>query len=125
MKAVVFDLLYTLVHPGRYPGGTGRAGWLSGILGIDAEVVRRRGAEFEPWLESGRADRTELEWIRDLAGELGVTVTGDDLTRIDAGWGLTRREALLDPPPATIATLRAQAHSSVTALPDVNPLVVP
>lgn len=34
IEAVVFDLFFTLVHPGRYPGGTDREGWLAGLLRV-------------------------------------------------------------------------------------------
>ncbi|WP_249998923.1 HAD family hydrolase [Actinoplanes sp. M2I2] len=109
LEAVVFDLLYTLVHPGTYPGGTGRAGWLAGILGVDAAALAARWAAFEPILESGRADGPdpELAWVTTAAAELGSTVTAADRARIEAGWDLTRREALLHPPEPAIATLVA------------------
>ncbi len=115
MKAVVFDLLYTLVHPGRYPGGIGRTGWLATMLGVDAGALRARWDAFEPVLESGRADSlgwvravpSELGWVWAVASELGVTVTSEQLGRIEADWDLTRREALLDPPASSIETLVA------------------
>ncbi|WP_250031408.1 HAD family hydrolase [Paractinoplanes maris] len=102
MEAVVFDLLYTLVHPGSYPGGTGRIGWLAGTLGVDAAGLAARWAEFEPVLESGRTgDRDpELAWVRSVAGRA-------DLAYVEADWDLTRREALLHPPPSSVATLVA------------------
>jgi HAD superfamily hydrolase (TIGR01509 family) len=111
IEAVVFDLLYTLVHPGTYPGGVGRMGWLARLLGVDAAELKARWAAFEPVLEAGRAPARadgpgpELRWVREVAADLGAVVTDTDLARIDADWDLTRRRALLDPPPSTEATL--------------------
>jgi putative hydrolase of the HAD superfamily len=111
IEAVVFDLLYTLVHPGTYPGGTGRIGWLAGILGVDPAAVKTRWTAFEPALEAGRvpsaagAASPELAWVRTVAAELGAAVTDEDLVRIEADWDLTRRQALLDPPASSLATL--------------------
>jgi len=113
IEAVVFDLLYTLVHPGTYPGGTGRIGWLAKVLGVDPVVLSARWDAFEPVLEAGRAPARaggagpELEWVNAVVADSGVAVTSADLARIEAGWDLTRREALLDPPPSTVATLVA------------------
>jgi putative hydrolase of the HAD superfamily len=113
LDAIVFDLLFTLVHPGAYPGGTGRTGWLARTLGIDAAEVAGRWDAFEPVLEAGRAGAAadglapELAWVRALAADLGSPVTDADLARIDADWDLTRREALLAPPSSTIETLVA------------------
>jgi len=110
-EAVVFDLLYTLVHPGTYPGGGGRIGWLAHILGVESAALQVRWVEFEPVLESGRARRSsddlgpELDWVRTVAADLGVDVSPGDLDRIDAGWDLTRRAALLNPPSDTMSTL--------------------
>jgi hypothetical protein len=55
IEAVVFDLLYTLVHPGSYPSGTDRVGWLAATLGIDPGTLEARWDSFEPELEAGRA----------------------------------------------------------------------
>jgi putative hydrolase of the HAD superfamily len=113
IEAVVFDLLYTLVHPGTYPGGTGRIGWLARLLGVDPTELRARWAVFEPMLEAGRAPThtdglgPELDWVRVVAADLGAVVTSTDLARIEADWDLTRRQALLDPPPSAVATLAA------------------
>jgi len=38
VDAVVFDLLFTLVHPGTYPNGTDRAGWLADITGARTDA---------------------------------------------------------------------------------------
>lgn len=111
--AVVFDLFNTLVHPGRYPGGTGRVGWLAAVLGIDAAALRSRWEVFEPVLEAGRAPAPaggldpELAWVRDEATDLGTVPTEAQLTLIHADWDRTRRQALLDPAPAAVATLTA------------------
>lgn len=113
LDAIVFDLLFTLVHPGAYPGGTGRTGWLARTLGVDAADVAARWDAFEPALEAGRAGAAadglapELAWVRAVAADLGSPVTDADLSRIDADWDLTRREALLAPPPSTTETLVA------------------
>ena len=113
VEAVVFDLFYTLVHPGTYPGGTGRIGWLARQLGVDPTDLKARWAVFEPVLEAGRAPKhadspgPELGWVRSVAEDLGVVVTSTDLARIEADWDLTRRQALLDPPPSAVATLVA------------------
>lgn len=45
--------------------------------------------------------------MRAVAADLGAVVTSTDLARIEADWDLTRRQALLDPPPSTVATLAA------------------
>jgi putative hydrolase of the HAD superfamily len=111
IEAVVFDLFYTLVHPGTYPGGTGRVGWLAWLLGVDPSDLKARWAAFEPVLEAGQAPKhsdglgPELRWVRAVAADLGAVVTSTDLARIEADWDLTRREALLDPPPSAVATL--------------------
>lgn len=113
IEAVVFDLFYTLVHPGTYPGGIGRVGWLARMLGVDPTHLKARWDAFEPVLEAGRAPRhaddlgPELGWVRAVAADLGAVVTGTDLARIEADWDLTRRLALLDPPPSAVATLVA------------------
>lgn len=119
IEAVVFDLLYTLVHPGTYPGGCDRGGWLADIFGVDPALLHSRWAAFEPVLEAGRAPRRadglepELTWIDDLAADLGVALTAEDMERIKEGWDLTRRAALLDPPPATMSTLRELRRRNV------------
>jgi putative hydrolase of the HAD superfamily len=111
IEAVVFDLFYTLVHPGTYPGGTGRVGWLARLLGVDPTELKARWAVFEPVLEAGQAPThtdglgPELDWVRVVAADLGAVVTRTDLSRIEADWDLTRRQALLDPPPSAVATL--------------------
>jgi putative hydrolase of the HAD superfamily len=112
IEAVVFDLLYTLVHPGTYLGGRGREGWLADILSIDAAVLDARWAAFEPLLESGRAPDgakglgPELTWLDELAADVGIGLATEDLERIREGWDLTRRAALLDPPAEAMSTLR-------------------
>ncbi len=113
VQAVVFDLLYTLVHPGTYPAGNGRVGWLAEMLGVDPAALDRRWADFEPVLESGRAPGgadglgPELTWVRAAAADLGVAVPAEGLARIDADWDLTRRTALLDPPSSNLSVLIA------------------
>jgi HAD superfamily hydrolase (TIGR01549 family) len=110
---VIFDLFFTLVHPGTYHGGTGRVGWLADVLGVDPVALGARWAAFEPVLEAGGtaggADgfAPELAWLRAAAADLGVVVGVDELARIDADWDLTRRTALLDPPPSTVTALVA------------------
>jgi len=111
IEAVVFDLFYTLVHPGTYPGGIGRVGWLARLLHVDPSDLKARWAVFEPVLEAGQASKhsdslaPELRWVRAVAADLGAVVTSTDMARIEADWDLTRRQALLDPPPAAVATL--------------------
>lgn len=114
IEAVVFDLLFTLVHPGVYPGGTDREGWLAEMLGIDPTTLEARWAAFEPELEAGRAPAgattglpPELAWVKTVAAEFGIVVSESDMAIIDAQWDLTRRAVLLDPPPSTVDTLRA------------------
>jgi len=113
IEAVIFDLFYTLVHPGSYPGGTEREGWLAATLGIDASTLKARWASFEPELEGGQVPAgasglsPELAWVKGVAAESGVIVSESDMALIDAQWDLTRRTALLDPPPSTIDTLQA------------------
>jgi hypothetical protein len=55
IEAIVFDLLYTLVHPGSYPGGADRVDWLAEILRVDRAALVARWEAFEPELETGRA----------------------------------------------------------------------
>jgi len=113
IRAVVFDLLYTLVHPGLFPGGTGRIGWLAEMLGVDSAGLGTRWAAFEPILEAGQAHEDpdglspELAWVRAVAGELGAAITSEGLDRIEVDWDLTRRKALLEPPSSSVATLTA------------------
>jgi putative hydrolase of the HAD superfamily len=113
IEAVVFDLFYTLVHPRTYPGGIGRIGWLARMLGVAPTDLEARWDAFEPVLEAGRAPKDsdglgpELRWVRAVAADLGVVVTSTDLARIEADWDLTRRQALLAPPPSAVATLVA------------------
>jgi FMN phosphatase YigB (HAD superfamily) len=114
-----FDLLYTLVHPGSYPGGADREGWLAATLGIDPGALEARWASFEPELEAGRAPAgetglpPELAWVKGVAAECGVVVSESDIGLIDAQWDLTRRAALLDPPRSTVDTLRALRASGL------------
>ena len=109
----MFDLLYTLVHPGTYPGGTGRIGWLAQILGVEKAALQARWEAFEPSLEAGQVTQSsdglgpELEWVTTVAADLGVSVSAGDLALINAGWDLTRRPALLNPPSDTVRTLVA------------------
>jgi HAD superfamily hydrolase (TIGR01509 family) len=113
IEAVVFDLLYTLVHPETYPGGTDREGWLAHLLGIEEADLQARWEMFEPSLEAGQVAASgnglcpELDWVTAVAADLGVHVSDDHLAQIDAGWDLTRRAALLNPPPDTVRTLSA------------------
>jgi putative hydrolase of the HAD superfamily len=117
IRAVVFDLFYTLVHPGSYPGGGDRVAWLAEMLSVDASALRARWDAFEPALEAGEGGRggaqveedrrgPELAWLEEAAAGLSVpTIGADDLARIEADWDLTRREALLDPPAETLRAL--------------------
>jgi hypothetical protein len=111
IEAVVFDMLFTLVHPGTYPGGTDREDWLATKLGIDPTTLEARWAAFEPELEAGRAPGgatglpPELAWVKSVAAEFGIVVSESDMAIIDAQWDLTRRAPLLAPPPSTIDTL--------------------
>lgn len=115
----MFDLLYTLVHPGTYPGGTGRIGWLARILGVDEGGLRARWEEFEPALEAGQVAPgstglgPELDWLTVTAAELGVGVSPGDLASIWAAWDLTRRAALMDPPPDTVRTLTSLREQAI------------
>jgi len=111
VQAVVFDPFFTLVHPGTYPGGGGRLGWLARILGVDRDALRARWKAFEPVLESGGAlgDTQglgpELSWVAAVAAEFGVGLDAAAWALIEADWDRTRRMALLDPPPPTLAML--------------------
>ena len=119
IEAVVFDLLYTLTHPGTYAGGTGRIGWLAGILGLEEATLRARWNQFEPALESGHVMRStgglgpELDWVTNTAADLGLTVSRDDLARIEAGWDQTRKAALMNPPRDTLRTLTALRQRTI------------
>ena len=118
IEAVIFDLLYTLVHPGSHPGEIDRIAWLAGILGVEASALRERWDAFEPVLEAGRVVRIdagvgpEIVWLESVAADLGARIGADDRALIEADWDLTRREALLEPP--------ADALSTLTALRDRN-----
>lgn len=111
VNAVVFDLLFTLVHPGTYPGGLSPMEWLASLLQVDVDAVKKRWRSFEPLLETGKAASgpagcgPELTWVRTLAADLGVSVSDTMMAGIEADWDLTRREALLDPPAASLQTL--------------------
>lgn len=119
ITAVVFDLLYTLVHPGTYPGGCGRIGWLAHTLGVAEADLQARWETFEPALESGQVTHSggglepELNWVRSVAADLGTDVGPDDLARIRDGWDQTRRAALLAPPADTMRTLADLRHRKI------------
>ncbi len=119
VEAVVFDLLYTLVHPGRYPGGTGRIGWLAHILGVGKAALQARWEEFEPTLEAGQVTPSsggpgpELDWVTAVAAGLGVSISAGTLAQITAGWDLTRWAALRNPPPDTVRTLTALRERTI------------
>jgi putative hydrolase of the HAD superfamily len=111
--AVVFDLLYTLVHPGIYPGGVGRIGWLANLTGIDEVALRDRWRVFEQELESGAVGpgpsgrAPEIEWVASVCTELGHSCSEATLGLVQAQWDLTRRTALLSPHPAALPTIAA------------------
>lgn len=113
IRAVVFDLLYTLVQPSTYAGGTGRIGWLANIMGVQAGELGAHWAAFEQMLESGQAPEDadgsgpELAWVRSAAAEFGVTLAASQLAEIGRDWDLTRREALLNPPESSVCALVA------------------
>lgn len=113
LKAVVFDLIYTLIHPGEYPGGGGRVAWLARLLGVDARELGTRFDAFDPILDSGQAPRAPdgtdpvLHWIHETAAELGAATTEATRAAIEQDWDRNRREGLLSPPGETITTLRA------------------
>jgi putative hydrolase of the HAD superfamily len=115
-EAVVFDLLYTLVHPGTYPGGVGRMGWLADVTGIDEVVLRDRWRVFEPALESGAAGHgrlgrePEIEWVASVCSELGHSCSDATLGVVQAQWDLTRRTALRSPHPSALPTIAALRH---------------
>lgn len=119
IEAVVFDLLYTLVHPGPYPGDGDRVAWLSEIIGVDTCALRARWDAFEPTLESGQAARIEggtapeIAWLESVASDLGTGISADDRALIEAGWDLTRRGALLAPPTDTLSTLAALRERNI------------
>ncbi|MDQ3577487.1 MAG: HAD-IA family hydrolase [Actinomycetota bacterium] len=109
-RAVVFDLLYTLVHPGLYPGGVGRTGWLADLLGVDVESLKRKWAAFEPLLEAGQSPYApgtppELAWVQAVADDHGVVVAESAWTTIERDWDLAQRTALLDPPEESRSTV--------------------
>ena len=112
LKGVVFDLLYTLVHPEGFPGGGDRTTWLAGLLGVDERALGSRWHAFEATLESGQAPVTaplgpELTWITHVAAELGRPIGPETLRLVEREWDLTRRRALRDPPAETIDVLVA------------------
>lgn len=111
--AVVFDLLYTLVHPGTYPGGVGRMGWLADVTGVDEVALRDRWRVFEPALETGAVGQSrsgrepEIEWIASVCSELGHPCSEATLGLVQAQWDLTRRIALRSPHPSALPTIAA------------------
>lgn len=111
--AVVFDLFYTLVQPGEYPGGGDRTAWLARLLGISESAIEASWEQFEPDLESGRANATapagpELTWLASTYLRLaGRPITPDLLRQVESDWDLTRHQAILNPPQTTVDTLRA------------------
>ncbi len=109
-EAVVFDLLYTLVHPGEFPGGGDRITWLAALLGIDERAVQFRWDAFEPLLESGRAPAAralgpELTWLTQMAADLGRPMGPEILAAVERDRDVTRRRALFEPPAETLDTL--------------------
>jgi putative hydrolase of the HAD superfamily len=118
LEAVVFDLFFTLVHPGAYPGGGDRIGWLASLLGVPEPALEASWAKFEPGLESGRAHAAaplgpELTWLTSTYLRLtGQQIEPDLLQRVETDWDLTRRQAILHPPQATIDTLCALRSES-------------
>lgn len=118
VEAVVFDLLYTLVHPGDFPGGGDRTTWLARLLGVDEQALEANWEAFEPVLESGQAPATratgpELTWLTNLAADLGAPVSPEVAVAIERDWDLTRRSALLEPPAETLATLKTLRSEGV------------
>jgi HAD superfamily hydrolase (TIGR01549 family) len=112
LEAVVFDLLFTLVYPGEFPGGGDRTSWLARVLGVDARALEMRWDAFEEFLESGRAPATppfgpEITWLTHVAAELGKSLSPDELRLVERDWDLTRRWALLEPPTETVDMLVA------------------
>lgn len=111
MDAVVFDLLYTLAHPGTYPGDVDRIGWLAALTGVDETELRQRWAEFEPVPESGAAGHgshgrdPEIDWVAAVSSDLGQPCSESTLRTIRADWDLTRRTALRSPHPSALPTL--------------------
>ncbi len=78
--------------------------WLAEMLGVDRAALKASWNEFEPVLESGRAPGPdpEITWLRAV-----TNASEADLARAEAGWDRDRREALLNPPPSSVATLTA------------------
>jgi len=119
LEAVVFDLFYTLVHPGEYPGGGGRTSWLARLLGLSERALEGSWATFEPDLESGRAPAAdpadpELTWLATTySGLAGRTIEREQLDRANEDWDLTQRRALLDPPQTTLEMLKALRSSGL------------
>lgn len=114
----MFDLLYTLVHPGEFPGGGDRTTWLAGLLGVDEQALESKWSAFEPLLESGQAPATppfgpELTWLTRATVELGNPVEPEALSLVQRDWDLTCRRALLDPPAASVDVLVALRSANV------------
>ena len=119
VRAVVFDLMFTLIQPEylRFPGGRGRMGWIAGLLGLEEADLVRRWRQFEPVLEAGEApsaqfahgvpERPELTWVRAVAQECGVPLEDDVRAAIEADWDLPYRQALRNPSGEGLATLAA------------------
>jgi hypothetical protein len=134
IEAVVFDLFYTLVHPGTYPGGIGRVGWLARLLGVDPTDLKARWDAFEPVLEAGQAPRhpdglgpalNRLEVSAAAAAYVGDGSSDELVGARSAGFGMVilAEEAAAKAAPDELPRLRAQADASVTSLTDVVGLV--
>lgn len=132
IRAVVFDLFFTLVHPGTYPGGHSREAWLADTFGLNPPTVAARWARFESTLETGRAPvcvaglEPELSWLIEVAAAEGTELTTADLERARQGWDLTRRKALLEPSGVAISTLEAlrQRHIRIGVLSNTHALEI-
>lgn len=142
VDAVVFDLLYTLAHPGTYPGGVDRIAWLASLIHVNEAALREGDREFERAVDSGQGPGTgqpnlhgswrtvertletggapgcdgiepEIQWALDSAKSLGGVCDDHTLALIRQDWDLTRREALRHPDPSAIPTIRALQKAGI------------
>lgn len=114
VRAVVFDLLFTLVAPTLYPGSRTRLGWIEDVTGIPEQTLRESCVTAELDIEAGRSpngcepvnDSIELGWLQQVAIQCGQTIPSELMDTIERDWDLCRRTALQQPPPENLDALR-------------------
>lgn len=114
VRAVVFDLIFTLVSPSLYPGSRSRLGWIADLTGISEQALRESWVTAELDLEAGRSpigcepvhDSIELGWLQQVAIQCGQTISSELMNTIERDWDLCHRPTLQQPPPENLGALR-------------------